>query len=466
MNAFDETKHPRGQATNAGQFREKDNSAPTAVLDGTDADAKLGAETWTILANRVPDLENSIEKANRRLAKAGVDDQFSATTVTRMWEDEQGRPWAVADVTLNRPSIAVGPWRFDAQHEVTGSGGVISHFAGNATTCTRPDNMTCDHCGKTRARTKVFTVTNSDTGETKQIGGSCIDLFLGVKPEGLWAMSAEVGAEARDEFDDGAFQTAGGVSNAVDGDELMLATIRQIDEDGGAWVPKSRADYSNIATIEKVQSAWGSLVAADPTATERDEIANIRTWVQSLDGDSDYSSNLKQAFLAGEFGEVIVNRKHMALAASAVGSYRRAIEREKAADAKARIAERKVQEYAFPPGEKLKGKNLELTVLSSREGQDYGYGAPTHVTLMDDEGHVFYWKSSRSPGDSVDTPAGNGMNWWPRGGERIRIEGGTVKSNAVDDYTGDWQTVLTRVKVAPTAETLHAFDARMSKGSD
>ena len=32
MTIFDETKHPRGQADNAGQFRDKEQSAPEAVL--------------------------------------------------------------------------------------------------------------------------------------------------------------------------------------------------------------------------------------------------------------------------------------------------------------------------------------------------------------------------------------------------------------------------------------------------
>jgi hypothetical protein len=34
MNAFDENKHPRGQAGNAGQFRAKENSRPAGSLGG------------------------------------------------------------------------------------------------------------------------------------------------------------------------------------------------------------------------------------------------------------------------------------------------------------------------------------------------------------------------------------------------------------------------------------------------
>lgn len=40
MTAFDETLHPRGQATNAGQFREKTNSAPSGSLTVADAEAR------------------------------------------------------------------------------------------------------------------------------------------------------------------------------------------------------------------------------------------------------------------------------------------------------------------------------------------------------------------------------------------------------------------------------------------
>ncbi|AUG29392.1 DUF7007 domain-containing protein [Microbacterium hominis] len=40
MTSFDETLHPRGQATNAGQFREKTNSAPSGSLTVADAEAR------------------------------------------------------------------------------------------------------------------------------------------------------------------------------------------------------------------------------------------------------------------------------------------------------------------------------------------------------------------------------------------------------------------------------------------
>ncbi len=49
MTIYDESKHPRGQAGNAGQFRDKDNSAPETVLHARDL--RLSAPQQDLLRN-------------------------------------------------------------------------------------------------------------------------------------------------------------------------------------------------------------------------------------------------------------------------------------------------------------------------------------------------------------------------------------------------------------------------------
>lgn len=461
MSTFVESEHPRGQVANAGQFREKVNSTPASELAPEEPIDEPYRPVWTVLADRVVNVQHAVDKANRRLERAGVTERFTFETTLRVEQDSQGRLWQVADVKLSRPAIAVGDWRFEAAHETTPAGAVISHYANDHIERTDVSDMRCDHCGKTRSRSKVYTVRNKETGETMQVGGSCLSLFLGVKPEGLWALSAELEADD-DGFDPDYYGGFSGQSNALEGEQLLLATIRQIQ--AGGWLSKGRAGWHDIPTIDAVDSNWHALTERPASAEEATEITAIADWAASLDPkDSDYAANISAAFTRGPGGELVIARKHRALAASAVQSYRNHLKRQREKAAREDLAQRKLAEFAFPVKTNLRDKGLELTILSERQGIDYGYGAPTHVTMMDDAGHVFYWKASNfNGGEARETPDGNWMNWQPQEGARVRIVGGSVKDHRVSDYTGDHETVLQRVKLDPPAGVLEEFDALLA----
>lgn len=49
----------------------------------------------------------------------------------------------------------------------------------------RPEPGRCGHCGKFRDRNSTSLVTDPDAGDTLQVGASCMEAFLGIKPEGL-----------------------------------------------------------------------------------------------------------------------------------------------------------------------------------------------------------------------------------------------------------------------------------------
>lgn len=251
MKTFDEMKHPRGQAANAGQFREVTNSAPTSDLTETEDVAEPGR--YRILVDRLRDLGDAIEKANRRLQRAGVTERFEATWVERIWRDEDGRAWHVADVELNRPVISSGEWTFVASHEKAANGKLLSHYVGTGDRdgLEVDPSMRCDHCGRARARQKVYTLRSPQTGETKQIGSNCLQLFLGLRPEGLWSMTAEVGADLAFDADDESWSRVR-ETNAYEGDELLLATIRQVAEDG-SFMSRSRAGLYATPTMDKVK---------------------------------------------------------------------------------------------------------------------------------------------------------------------------------------------------------------------
>jgi hypothetical protein len=465
MNTFDPTAHPRGQAKNAGQFREKEVSRPESALAADEPEWSLPetdesyANEVVILIERLPDLEAAIAKANRRLAKAGVEEKFSFTWEQSIWKDGSDREWLVADVTISHPKISVGNWQFLAAHEKAPSGQIVSYYPHPELPRIPADiSMRCDQCGKAQQRLKAYTVYNNETGETKQVGSSCLALFLGVRPEGLWAMAAEVGADfdVNNEFE---HIRSSPSSNMYRGDELLLATLRQVDLDDGVFVSKSKATADTKSTVSKVAASFHTLTSTEPSKSEKEELAGLLAWVRDQnDSDNDYLKNLHAVLSPAEgSGDLIVASKHAALAASAVSSYRRHLARQVEAKAKEDVKSDKKQEFMFEPGDSLKEKDLELTVISMNVGQDYGYGAPTHVNLMDAEGHVFYWKASGSLGSTRiggDEDGRGALRWSPNVGSKVKITGGRVKDHRVSEYNGDFETVIWRVKLEPTEETV------------
>lgn len=419
---------------------------------------------YRIPTSRLTALQAKLDKLNRRLAKAGIEERFAYDARPRIVHDERtGASHETNDVTINTPRISLGDWRFDSMHEKAANGKVISHFAGDAYPQVADETMRCDYCGHNRARTKVYMVTSPSTGETKQVGSNCLELFLGVKPAGLWALDEDFDASEFDVDDEDLGALFGQDTRITLGDSVMLLTMRQIEQDGGVFLSRGRATIYDTPTADKVldsieHGAGGAPLEA--SSAEADELRRLYTWVDGLEGESEYERNLQAALAPTEEvgGERWVATKHVPLVASAVSSFRHheQRERERAAreELKAREAAMKKQEFLAPAGTKLKGMDVTATILSARLGQDYGYGAPLHVKMIDDDGHVLYWRSSSGIGDWIQTgeDVSEGVHWSPDAGSRVVIASGTVKENRVSDYDGDWETVLTRAKLQPTSE--------------
>lgn len=464
--------HRGGGSPEGGQFTGRGNPRPDGALAVLDEEPDW---EWQPTRYRIPTanlgaLRERLDRANKRLARAGVDERFTFTAERRLVHDERtGETYSTNDVTLNVPRITCGEWAFDGVHELGANGQVISHFTHGAEAVLdeSKDLLVCEHCGHRRARTKVIVVTNPKTGETKQVGTNCLDLFLGVKPEGIWALTEDFDASelAVDDDDLGAFRSTS--SSIMDADDVLALTLQVMTEDGG-YLSKSKAGYHEVPTATKVLERLDERAAVHPQITdeERAELDEVLAYVDSInpaDAD-DYESNLRAALAKDRDGNRRVSRKHVPLVASAISSHRRnksfALKRQLEDEARTQRDSAKVQEFLAASGEKLTGRNIEATVLSIRMGRDYGYGAPLHVSLIDDDGHVIYWKASGPVGGSIQTPGGLSVNWTPSDGARVVIASGTVKDNRVSEYNGDWETVITRAKLQPTAETFASWDER------
>lgn len=416
---WDETDHPR---LKSGEFSEKMNSEFTGSLPEV---AELPRESYrpvyTMPAAYLPYAEEKIRGANQRLKRHGIEERFEIEVGHRVVTRE-GQTKAVVDITLNRPSISLAGWTFEGAHDFTPDGRVVHHYSDPNVAETVTDNR-CDHCGHNRRRERVMTITN-EQGETKQIGSNCLQAFLGVRPQGLWALTDDVDLGDMEELARESPNLHG--SSAVIPAESLIVAALAATGDGREYVSQANATMEQSSTSSVVARDWDELMERGDTAARRTLARKVLRWVAQAEGDSDYIGNLK-AVLGGK--DRYVGEKHIAIAASAVAAYRNEEARaEREAARAARIANR-VSGYLAAEGDKV--ADVPATVLGTREF-DTHYGTTTLVRMRADTGHTVTWFAS-------------GVKDFEEGA-KVMVSGRVKKH---DQYDGDDQTVLTRAKLTP-----------------
>lgn len=372
----------------------------------------------------VADARKRIDRANRRLERAGVTERFEATIEEFIHvPTNEVIGVAAARLTLSAPVLAIEGWKFAGAHEMTADGHIVNYGS------TKVTEMRCDHCGHSRRRGKVFTVVNED-GEQKVVGSNCLTAFLGVRPEGLWSLTFDV--EARDEDEERDVWASATGDKVVPALDLIGAALAASD-DGTAFVPKSRASIETPSTAATVEKDLAAMVAAGEEPARRSQAETILAWVnEQKDGDSAYIDNLRSV-LAGR--ERWVGRKHFGIGVSAVSAYRNAQEWA-ARDAQKREAAEALykQGHVGEVGVRFRERPMTLQVAEVRE--DGEWGPTTRMVFRDDE-------------------TGRQVIWWASGNRSHGLtEGDPVTLTATvsehGDYNGADQTVVKRAAMTFT----------------
>ncbi len=427
-------KHLGVPTDNGGRYAEQEHDTDeltlTAATPADDHD-ELDDEPYTpvhvLSPHHVPLALAAIDKANKRLARYGIDGRFEATledgTERR---NEQDIP--VTYLTLSRPSLSLGGWTFSGTHDVTDDGQMLHYRATTTVPMPEVTDTTCQFCGKSRRRERVYTL-HHDTEGSKQVGKSCLEAFLGVKPKGLWALDWTLDDQELDDAETiGRWSAVG--SDVFDA-EALLAAAASTTRNGELFVPKSRASTEHPATADALIGQWEAAHAAitdDGRQFARDALA----WLRSTDDDGDYIGNLKASLIPKDGTQKWVSQKHVGIAASAISAYRRHLDREAELAAKEKTRQEYQPGYVAPIGEKIAG--VGATVVRVNYSTSYiGYGreAPkTILSMITDDGHQVTWFAS-------------GTKEFPIG-QKVTVAG-TVKNH--DEYQGIDQTVITRAKI-------------------
>lgn len=403
-----------------------------------------GGYTWALSAGEYQATVEKIAKINARAEKRGftgrlevIGTRREATTKDHYTGLE--KTYVVVDTRITGEAPQYNGWTFLARVDT------LETAEGRHTFTLAPapgvDHVDrslvrpgfCDHCGTARYRKNTYLVRESETGEIRNVGSTCIKDFLGWSASVVFFTEGDVAGDIDD-------LVGGGVYREQHYSVETILTYAHAAIRAFGWVAAS--SYSDQpSTSSRVRFALNpprtlndrdraELALLGTFAAEAGERAEVvRAWVLSdaFKGTSTYVDNLKVAASVD-----FVTDKQVGILASAPQSYIRHLET--AAERKAKEAQwaaekaaKQASDYLAPKGTKKVRVEGTITGIRYIPGD---YGTTVLYTILTKDGNLVKWFASREALGEAE-------------GREVVIEG-TVKDH--EEYNGIKSTVLTRCK--------------------
>jgi hypothetical protein len=427
-----------------------DAAAPPDPAPGPEAGVELPTEVEYEFPRHLETAAvASIEAANKRAARAGITERFTYELehFDAPVPDSPGEFEARTRLKLNRPTVKRDGWTFVATLTWDEEAGLVTRTVPGATLLDRPEARRCDVCKSNRDRRDTYVVQRGGAEEL-QVGSNCLQQFMGIGPSGLWMLGFEPDVDDDPDKEDRGY--GGHADRRWSSERALAVTLALVEEQG--WISRTRArDTEGMPGHRSATADLVSVILANSgrgrdfqtmreqvlakAADLADDARELLDFARTLEGDSDYETNLRAVA-----GPDTVAAANLPLLASAVAARNARREREVRQERAARAAE--VSRHVGAEGDKLPA--FDARVLSVRT-IDGAYGTTTLFTFMDEAGNVFKWfasgnKTSLASIDDTVTVAG------------------TVKKH--DEFRGVAETVLTRARVKRSAEAQAALEAR------
>lgn len=416
-----------------------------------DNDSFYDRTEFTIPEENYETAVNKINAANRRLEKNGINERFEMEAnkifVPKKKKDPEDPSRMIEyaeafyEIKINEPKLSYDGYEFLAVMKSEGKGFLVNSRKDVELGGERPDAMYCEHCGHNRHRAKTYLIKTPE-GDTKQIGSRCVEAYLGVRPEGLWAL--EYSAEDAIESGSKRRGDAAGVPHYPVNTTLAiaLAASNHGKDFHGA------SSYGGVPTTVAVDDIRHGGKLVDPTwrsemLAKVDEIEStnavkeLKDKINAMEGNSDYVKNLQVA-ISDDYGSV----KNQNLLVSAVSILAREERQRKIEEEKER--KRKLREETFKPGhvgqpgDKMKNMSYEVMEVKEFTTSDpysyYGGDITKYVTTMrDEEGRKLTYFASEDIREFKDDEG------------KVFFTSGRIKEHKV--YDEQDQTVLSHMRV-------------------
>jgi len=331
--------------------------------------------TFTIFSIYEDEFNKRLDAVNRRAAKSGLDEFTAVISNSR---DDDGRAISIIELDCDLPQF--NGWSLTAIIDFVTSGEISESLSRILPGRQMPsgfsdvDAKKCDHCGIRHSRTQVYVIEHED-GEIMQIGGNCMELFLGSGAASIISNSWLIDFE--DECNERGFW--GTPKTPLDLDVYLWMVKLTISAYG--WVSRGRAHDEMIeATADTAydmsdneKRAEAIVLAGANPHTKTYKTDDAIAWATSQSG-NDYLDNI-----ASIARLEIVPRKFDGYAASILAAYERHLEQEAEA-----ALQRETATPASPGRQVVTG-----TIISIKEkfGQ---YGVQLKMVLLTADGWKLY----------------------------------------------------------------------------
>lgn len=392
--------------------------------------------TYLVSDMRIEALKERIEKLSRKAEKLGSE-PFQLILDQSHMVEQNGLAmtyWTVSLQGGNEIPVIEG-WRFMARLQHLPEGNLIKAVPGALENGqdvpeTYRTRRLCDHCQTNRRRKDTYLLQHIHSQEWKQVGSTCIKDFTGHEnPEALINaytclldaiddLDHERGFDPFDHadcYEAGHLHAAGFLSYVLGEIRFYGWVSSGAAKEDPTLYPTWMAALTNLKDSRKIKRP--------PMPADYEQAKDCLTWVRhtlaNRDKLSDYEHNLATA-LAGDWLIYDV----LPLAASAIITWKRTLEQERAATA---------SPSRFY-GEKGKRYTLTLTMQYHWASEPKQWGVSHLHKLTDQAGNVFIWWTGKKACQEDTT---------------YQVTG-TVKDH--QEYQGIKQTILTRCKIEEISE--------------
>ena len=391
---------------------------------------------YRIYEGNMERLEKKLNRIAKKCKKYGNDfkyeqvgEEFAEHT------DEDGNKYTVRYVLVEAEGKAViNDWKFIACVEHTDKGNIISKCGCEVEVPERyyTSESICEHCNSRRYRKDTYIVQNTETGEFKQVGKSCLkDFTCGMSAEGIASYISLFDELIQGEVIEGGYHGTRYIE-VRESLQYIAETIRHFgyvrSDDTRPTKQRTREYYelehgmlSGYYDKERAKELRAEIeaVSFDAKSDYAKELTEkVLVWIEEQEESNNYFHNLKTV-CSLEY----ITFENFGLLASVFPAYDRNLERERQ-KAEEQAQEQK-SEFVGNVGDRITVQIAEFKIVTSWKTE---FGLTKIFKIVDTDGNIYTWKTSGGIADGTETIVG------------------TVKAH--NEYRDVKQTELTRVRKA------------------
>jgi len=310
-------------------------------------------------------------------------------------------------IPLDYPIISLGPWKVLGKMEPFGEGRIT--FAATDMESElkqldgyRQSESCCEHCNTKRRRKDSYVVRHMETGETKQIGSSCLEDFTGIDPSKVLFL-AQMYAAFRS-MDDESEHFLGGVG----GDHAVrpvdyLRDVMFVTEWQGGFVSSKRAKEDLLKPTywlakELGEEMRGKRALIERYGESRDRLmacaSSVIDWWTNFEPTSEFERAAQQVVTAESMP---CENKFLALAAASISAMDRVVAKSMALEARAAHP----SQHVGAVGQKMQ----QAMRVTGHFQFASDYGTQYYVNFIDADGNKYSWKTANPPREFGETDA-------------------------------------------------------------